>query len=107
MPSSFEHHARRPEVGALHPGVLAQLGRRAFGDDLAPVDDRDAVGQAEQELHVVLDHDDGERALQLGDELGEARRALGAQAGGGLVQEQQPRLARRAPRAISSARRSP
>ena len=49
------------QVRALHPRVVAQLGRRALGDHLAPVDDRDAIGEAEQEAHVVLDDDDRER----------------------------------------------
>ncbi len=56
----LEDHANLPEVGALDPLVLLQLTRRAPGDHLAPVDDRDAVGKREQERHVVLDGDDGE-----------------------------------------------
>src|SRR4030095_7068067 len=47
------------EVGAFDPFILLQLMRRAAGDNLTPMDHRNAVGQREQEFHVVLDGDDG------------------------------------------------
>jgi hypothetical protein len=54
----------------------------------------------------VLDHDQREPPAQARDQLGDARDALGAQARGGLVEEEQPRVGASAT-PISSARRSP
>ena len=46
------------EVGLLHRGVVADLGRGAGGDDLAEVEDVDLVADRHDQVHVVLDHED-------------------------------------------------
>src|SRR4029453_12474201 len=55
---------RRSSTGAPHHGghhvvVGLQLGRRAVGQHAALVQGHDAVGVAEDDVHVVLDLDDG------------------------------------------------
>ena len=60
-----------------------------MGDDLAPVDYRDVVGQPEQEFHVVLDHHDGNLALQTAHQLGQPIAAVAAETGRRLVEEQE------------------
>ena len=37
------------------------------------------IREAEQEAHIVLDNNQCQRTLELGDELGKARGAFGAQ----------------------------
>ena len=51
---------RCTEVGGLHLGAVADLVGRALGEELPEVEDRDAVGEVEHELHVVLhEHERG------------------------------------------------
>jgi hypothetical protein len=76
-------------------------------DHLSPVNHGNVVSEREQELHVVLDDDDGDFPFQRADELGEPRPAVGAEAGRRLVEEQELRAGgeryrdlQRAPRAI-------
>src|ERR1700674_1017504 len=58
------------EIGFAHERVGLDLGRRAFGDFLAEVEHRDAVGDRHDELHVMLDQEDGEALLaELADAL--------------------------------------
>src|SRR5438105_9580909 len=77
----------RPQVCLAHGRVLADLRRRAGGDDL-PVDQHgDAVGEPENHAHVVLHH---HQRLALGDPADERHclRGLGvAHAGGRLVEQ--------------------
>src|SRR5712691_1031327 len=47
------------KVGALHRGVADDAVRRSLGDLLARVEDRDALGEAHDRSHDVLDHDHG------------------------------------------------
>ena len=52
-----EHHAAASasaEIDALHIRVGAHLVGRAVGDELAAVEHHDAVGMAEDHVHVVL-----------------------------------------------------
>src|SRR5678815_5680549 len=48
-----------PEIDFHDARIGLDLVRRAFGQDLAVVQDRDAVGQPHHHLHVVLDDQDG------------------------------------------------
>ena len=81
---------QRAEIGALHPGVVAQLVGRAGGDHLAPMDHRDGVGKAEQEAHVVLDQQDGASGAALAaDDAGDRVAHDGMDASQRLVEQQQ------------------
>ena len=46
---------RLAEVGRHHLGTLHHLGHRAFGQQLAMVEDDDAVGERHHRAHHVLD----------------------------------------------------
>ena len=50
---------RAAEVGGDRPRVVADLRRRAAGDDLAEVEHDDLVADAEHEAHVVVDEQHG------------------------------------------------
>ena len=58
------------------------------------MDDRDAVGQREQEFHVVLDCDERQGATQAADQLGQPRRGLPAEPRSRLVETQHTRIRR-------------
>ena len=82
------------------------------------VQDRDAVGEAEHDVHVVLDHRDRHpRVADLADDLGQAVDVLCRHPGHRLVEEQHRRLggeghrelelATVAVREVTSERRAP
>ena len=52
------------EVDLLHARIARDLGRRAFGEELAPDHDGDALGEAKYQIHVVLDEKHGDIARQ-------------------------------------------
>jgi hypothetical protein len=82
---------RRPrgaEVGGADGGVTADRGGRAGGGDAALDEDGDAVGEAEDGVGVVLDEEDRVVGLETGQEGGEGRALLGAEAGQRLVEEE-------------------
>ena len=84
--------AGRPEVGGHHLGPLHHVGGRAFGEQLAVVEDDDAVGQRHHRAHHVLDEDDG-RAL-VADAPDQRHRVVDLarrQAAQHLVEQHQPR----------------
>ena len=61
----------------------------AVGDDLAVVQDGDAVGEREGDVHVVLDHQQRDGGIEL---LEERRHGVGLrrrEARGGLVEQQE------------------
>ena len=69
----------------------------------AEVQHRDALGQRGDHADVVLDEQDGRaRGVQLADEVGELRALGRPQAGGRLVEEQQPRTPGQGPRHLES-----
>ena len=55
----------------MDPHVAAHVRRAAIRDHPALVQDCHAIGQPEDDVHVVLDDKDRERAIQTGDELGD------------------------------------
>ena len=72
---------------------------------LMPVVERDnAVGDALDDVHVVLDHEDRVAAVgaQLPDQLGDLVRLRRIHPGGGLVEQQQPRIRRGGARDLES-----
>src|SRR5690606_2247678 len=87
-----------PEIRAPHPWIFLKLPRRAARDDLPPMNDRDAVGEREQEAHVVLDRDDRQLFLEASDQLGNAQCAIRAKAGGRLVETEDTRALRQCDR---------
>ncbi len=54
------------EVGLDDSWVGADLGGAPFGDDLAVVEDRDAVADPHDDPHVVLDEQDGQARARRG-----------------------------------------
>ena len=71
-----------------------ELLRCAEGDDLAVVHDGDAVAEALGFVHVVGGEDDGSAGLfELVDEIPEMATGLGIEAGGGLIEEEEFRIA--------------
>jgi hypothetical protein len=79
------------EVGLDDQRVGRDLVERAFGDLDAVVECDDAVGDALDDVHVVLDHEDRVAAFvaQLADQLRQLVRLDGVHAGRRLVQEQE------------------
>ena len=80
------------DVLAAEPGD--QLPRRAQGDDLALVDDRDAIAEPFGLVHVVGGEKNGPAAFpQAANDVPELAARLWVQARGGLVEEEQLRVA--------------
>ena len=78
-------------------GVL-ELGGRAEGQHLAVVDDGEAVAELVGLFHVVGGEQDGLAvAVQLAEDLPQGDAALGIEAGGGLVEEQDRRVVHHGP----------
>ena len=71
----------------------------------ALIEHGDAVGEMEDDAHVVLDQHDGQVAVlvQPADELGDLVGLLVAHAGGRLVEQQQARLERERHRDLGGA----
>ena len=92
----FKHgvHGLLAQIGFDHLRVRAHFRRRAFGDLHAVIEHGDALADAHDDLHVVLDQQHGDLKLVL-DEADEPRQLhlLGrVHAGGGFVEQQQLRL---------------
>src|SRR5215472_3911844 len=81
------------EIGADHPGVVTQAGKRTLGDDLAEVHHDHLIAGFLDEREIVLDHDDGAAlARELSDGLADPRAEHGIDASHRLVQDDQPGL---------------
>ncbi len=76
-----------PEVGFLDLGIVADLVRRTRGDDGAVDEHRDAVGQPEDDAHVVLDDHQGAPLAHLADEIDRPVGLVPAHASRRLVEE--------------------
>src|SRR4051812_26574137 len=80
---------RLPQIRLEHTRVLPDLRRRAVGELLAEVEHADAVGHGHDQVHVVFDDDERDTlALELGQELDQARHVVAAEPGGRLVEQQ-------------------
>ena len=79
------------QVGFDDLGVVADLVGGALGDDPAEVQHRDALADAHDQIHVMLDQQDGDVELvpDAADDLHQLGGLGGVHAGGGLVQQQQ------------------
>src|SRR5262249_20799231 len=51
------------EIGFDHLRIPRHLGRRAFGELLAVIEHDDAIGQAHDRLHQMLDDQNGDAAI--------------------------------------------
>ena len=83
-----------PRYASTTRGVGRDLLERPLGD-LDPVVERDhAVGDALDDVHVVLDHEDRVAALgaELLDQLRDLLRLFRVHPGGGLVEQEQARF---------------
>src|SRR5207244_2939436 len=66
-----------------------ERGWSVFDEDLAVVDDGDAVAELVGLLHIVGGEDDGDAfAAEVADGVPHGDAALGVEAGGGLVEEE-------------------
>ena len=82
----------RDHLHAGAPDGRLQLGRRALGHDRATVDDPHAVGQYIRLLEVLRGQEHRHAVVgQPSHLIPQRRSALRVEAGGGLVEEQQPR----------------
>jgi hypothetical protein len=83
-----------PEADVAAGDAALELVRGALGDQPAVVEQRDPVGELVGLLEVLRGEEDGGPAgHQLADELPHGAAAARVQAGGGLVQEDDPRVA--------------
>src|SRR5690348_15911381 len=78
----------RPQVDFLHPAAVADVLRPSGLEDLAEVQHRDLVGDAEDHVHVVLDQQDREGAVEPHEEFCHLLRLAGRESGGRLVEQQ-------------------
>ena len=90
----------RPEIGLDHPRIGRHPLERTLDDLDAVVQRDDAVGDPLDDVHVVLDHEDGVAGLvaQACDQLRDLVRLDGVHARGGLVEQQGLRAGRHGPR---------
>src|SRR4051794_5156150 len=88
------HHMLVAEIGATDVFIPADHLWLAGSDDAAIDQNRDAVGQREHRLHVVLDQHDGEFAPQFLQKRHHARGFRDTEAGHRLIEQQQARLCR-------------
>ena len=95
----------RRDLERRAPDLGLQLLGRAAGDDLAVVDDRDAVGQDVGLLEVLRgeEHRHALVAGEVGDLLPHVRAAGGVQAGRRLVEEEDPRAVHERQREVQPA----
>src|SRR5947209_3503507 len=78
---------RLSEIGFLDRGILAYALRRVAGDDLAIDKHGDAIGDAEHDAHIVLDHEQRLAFRHFAHERDRVLRLRAAHAGHRLVEE--------------------
>src|SRR5262245_28683804 len=79
------------EIGLAHLGIGPDRLRAARGDDAAVDQDRDPVGEREHRLHIMLDQQDRQLALELAQRPDHARALLRSHSGHRLVEQQHAR----------------
>ena len=79
------------QVGFDDLGIVADLIRGALGDDTAEIQHRDALADAHDQAHVMLDqqHSDVELIADAADGLGQLSGFRGVHTRGRLIQQQQ------------------
>src|SRR5260370_42581604 len=84
---------RASEIGRDDVRMRLDLVRRAFGDLPAEVEHHNALRDLHYQAHVVLDQQHRDAAVvDAQDGVRERLRFFRVEAGGGLVEQQQPRL---------------
>ena len=92
------------QIGFEHRRIALDLGRQALGELLAEFHHDQPVGEAHDELHVVLDQQHRHAlALQLAQQRGELLLLEIAQARSRLVEQQQRRVGRQRARDLDDA----
>src|SRR5579884_1805006 len=91
------------KVDLLGARVGDDLGARALDLDLAEMQYRDALGEIERDIHVVLDHDDRDLARDLPEQVLDIAPLLDRQAGERLVEQQYLRALRQRHRDFDAA----
>ena len=89
----FKHRASFPRYAAITFGIVPDLIRGPFGDLLAVVEHGNALADAHDDLHVVLDEQNGEAEFLLRepDQLHQLAFLRRVHAGGGFVEQEQLR----------------
>src|SRR2546423_1917154 len=77
-----------PEIHVVHAYVATHVRRGAVGDNATLVQHGHAIREAEDDVHVVLDDEDRERAIEARDELGDTRGLERRHARGRLVEQE-------------------
>src|ERR1700752_3009118 len=90
--ATFWDHALMSEVHFDDLGIVLDLLHGALGENLALVQHRDLVGDVLDELHIVLDHQDGAVLDDAVEKLGRLGALGNAHAGDGLVEHQEVRV---------------
>src|SRR6266516_1944951 len=88
--SALYDMALLPEIDLMHASVLGELLRRHLDQHCALHQHGDALREAEHEVHVVLDDQDGDVPGQIVEHLEDAVRFDRGDARGRLVEEQHP-----------------
>src|SRR5258705_8096123 len=81
---------RFAQIDFLHPAVGSDFGWRAFDEESSAHEDRDALGETEDEAHVVLDEKDRHVARQSSENAEELGAFSGGNTRSGLVEQQDP-----------------
>jgi hypothetical protein len=77
-----------PEIGFTDLRVPGDVGGRTFEDELSGRQHHDTPGEAKDKVHVVLDHQHGERGGEPRQRFLDTWRIGGGDAGGRLVEQQ-------------------
>src|SRR5215472_13630337 len=87
------HGSGGPQVDLLHLLAAADLLRRSGLQHLAEMEDGNMLGDVEYHVHIVLDEEDREVAIEVGEKLYHLRGLARREAGGRFIQEQDLRVA--------------
>src|SRR5215470_12879999 len=87
------HGSGGPEIDLLHFLAAADLLRRSRLQYLAEMEDGNMLGDVEYDVHIVLDEEDGEVAIEVGEKSYHFRGLARGEAGGRFIQEQDLRVA--------------
>src|SRR5262245_61896823 len=72
--SSASSMSALPEIDVPHDVIVTDLVHAALGQDRAPMEYRDPGREVPDEVHVVLDYDDGRPPVDLAHEVGRSAR---------------------------------
>src|SRR5215831_9140493 len=87
------HGSGGPEIDLLHLLAATDLLRRSRLQHLAEMEDGNMLGDVEYHVHIVLDEEDGEVAIEVSEKPYHLRGLARREAGGRFIQEQDLRVA--------------